>query len=47
MLVQILIKNIKIGFIMNFKKYIKAVGTGVKGNRDLTKEETFDAKESI
>ena len=32
---------------MNFKKYIKAVGTGVKGNRDLTKEETFDAIESI
>ena len=24
---------------MSFKKYIKAVGTGVKGNRDLSKDE--------
>ncbi len=32
---------------MSFKTYIKAVGTGVKGNRDLKKEETFDAIESI
>ena len=32
---------------MSFKKYIKAVGTGVKGNRDLTKEETADAIERI
>jgi len=28
---------------MNFKKYIKAVGTGVKGNRELTEEEVIDA----
>lgn len=28
---------------MSFKKYIKAVGTGPKGNRDLTKEEMIDA----
>ena len=32
---------------MSFKRYIKAVGTGVKGNRDLAKEETFDAIEQI
>lgn len=32
---------------MNFKKYIKAVGTGPKGNRDLTQEETQDAIEQI
>ena len=32
---------------MSFKRYIKAVGTGVKGNRDLSKEETFDAIEQI
>ena len=32
---------------MSFKKYIKAVGTGPKGNRDLTKEETQDAVEQI
>ena len=32
---------------MSFKRYIKAVGTGVKGNRDLSKEETFDAVEQI
>ncbi|MGE0050894.1 MAG: glycosyl transferase, partial [Arcobacter sp.] len=32
---------------MNFKKYIKAVGTGVKGNRNLSKDEIFDAIESI
>ena len=32
---------------MNFKKYIKAVGTGVKGNRDLSKDEVFDATENI
>ena len=32
---------------MSFKKYIKAVGTGPKGNRDLTLEETQDAIEQI
>ncbi len=32
---------------MSFKRYIKAVGTGIKGNRDLSKEETFDAIEQI
>lgn len=32
---------------MSFKRYIKAVGTGVKGNRDLSKEEIFDAVEQI
>ena len=32
---------------MSFKKYIKAVGTGVKGNRDLTKDEVSDAVEQI
>ena len=32
---------------MSFKKYIKAVGTGIKGNRDLSKDETFDAIEQI
>ena len=28
---------------MNFKKYIKAVGTGVKGNRELEHDEVVDA----
>jgi anthranilate phosphoribosyltransferase len=28
---------------MNFKKFIKAVGTGPKGNRDLRIEESFEA----
>ncbi|RXJ86265.1 glycosyl transferase [Arcobacter sp. CECT 8985] len=28
---------------MSFKKYIKAVGTGVKGNRELLENETMDA----
>lgn len=32
---------------MNFFKYIKAVGTGPKSNRDLTKEETIEAIEGI
>jgi len=32
---------------MNFKKYIKAVGTGVKGNRELEHEEVIDAVCSI
>ena len=32
---------------MNFKKYIKAVGTGIKGNRELTHEEVIDAVCSI
>lgn len=32
---------------MSFKKYIKAVGTGPKGNRDLEKEEMIDAIEHI
>jgi len=32
---------------MNFKKYIKAVGTGPKGNRELEKEEMIDAIKSI
>lgn len=32
---------------MNFKKYIKAVGTGPKGNRNLSIEETADAVEQI
>jgi anthranilate phosphoribosyltransferase len=47
MLVQILIKRYKIRFIMSFKKYIKAVGTGPKGNRDLSVDETADAVEQI
>ncbi len=32
---------------MNFKKYIKAVGTGPKGNRDLEKEEIINAIDLI
>ena len=32
---------------MNFKRYIKAVGTGPKGNKDLSIEETADAIEQI
>ncbi len=32
---------------MSFKKYIKAVGTGPKGNKDLSIEETADAIEQI
>ncbi len=32
---------------MNFKKYIKAVGTGPKGNRELEENEVIDAIESI
>ena len=32
---------------MNFKKYIKAVGTGPKGNRELESEEVIDAIECI
>jgi anthranilate phosphoribosyltransferase len=32
---------------MNFKKYIKAVGTGPKGNKDLSIEEIADAIEQI
>ena len=32
---------------MNFKKYIKAVGTGPKGNRELEEAEVIDAVESI
>ena len=32
---------------MSFKKYIKAVGTGPKGNRELTEFEVIDAIESI
>ncbi len=32
---------------MNFFKYIKAVGTGPKSNRDLTKEETIEAIQGI
>jgi len=32
---------------MNFKKYIKAVGTGVKGNRELEQDEVIDATCSI
>lgn len=32
---------------MSFKKYIKAVGTGPKGNRNLSIEETADAIEQI
>ena len=47
MLVKILIKRYKIRFKMNFKKYIKAVGTGPKGNKDLSIEETADAIEQI
>jgi anthranilate phosphoribosyltransferase len=38
---------IKIRFRMSFKRYIKAVGTGPKGNRDLTQEETQDAVSQI
>lgn len=32
---------------MNFKKYIKAVGTGPKGNRELESEEVIEALTSI
>lgn len=32
---------------MNFFKYIKAVGTGPKSNRDLSKEETIEAIQGI
>jgi anthranilate phosphoribosyltransferase len=32
---------------MNFKKYIKAVGTGIKGNRELEHDEVVDAVCSI
>ena len=32
---------------MNFFKYIKAVGTGPKSNRNLTKEETIEAIQGI
>ena len=32
---------------MSFKKYIKAVGTGPKGNRDLAEAEVIDAIELI
>lgn len=32
---------------MSFKKYIKAVGTGPKGNRNLEKEEIIDAVQQI
>lgn len=32
---------------MSFKKYIKAVGTGIKGNRELEQEEIIDATHSI
>ena len=32
---------------MKFKKYIKAVGTGVKGNRDLEEHEIIDATKMI
>lgn len=32
---------------MNFHEYIRAVGTGPKSNRELTKDETIDAIESI
>lgn len=32
---------------MNFKRYIKAVGTGIKGNRNLEEEEIVDAIEDI
>lgn len=32
---------------MNFFKYIKAVGTGPKSNRDLTKQETIEAIQGI
>lgn len=32
---------------MGFKQYIKAVGTGPKGNRDLTKNEIIDATNQI
>ena len=32
---------------MSFKKYIKAVGTGPKGNRELEESEVIDAIESI
>jgi len=32
---------------MDFMKYIHAVGTGVKGNRDLTFKESVDMMEQI
>ena len=32
---------------MSFKKYIKAVGTGIKGNRELEEQEVIDAVCSI
>lgn len=35
------------GYIMEFKKFIKAVGTGPKGNKDLTQEEAQRVVEMI
>lgn len=32
---------------MNFKVFLKAVGTGPKGNRDLSKDEVFEAIKQI
>ena len=32
---------------MSFKKYIKAVGTGPKGNRELEESEVIDAIEFL
>ena len=32
---------------MNFHEYIRAVGTGPKSNRELTKDEILDAMDSI
>src|SRR5574344_2805874 len=40
-------KRCKIGYIMNFKTFIKAVGTGPKGNRDLSFDESFEAVSQI
>jgi len=33
--------------MVDFLKYIKAVGTGPRHNRDLSKEESFDAMNQI
>ena len=32
---------------MNFHEYIRAVGTGPKSNRELTKDEILDAMDSF
>lgn len=46
-LIVVVYKIKKEGKIMNFFKYIHAVGTGVKGNRDLSFEEAKDMMHQI